>query len=134
MRTITLLLVLGYAITCIGAGLLGILVPHHEMSLLYNLHPTEVPDLNGATLLNQWRFLKAMELGAGLFMMARLGDIMAGGSDRRLFTCIVATGIAARLLAWVMDGRPSLFLIIFLALEILLLAALLIEDRIANAA
>lgn len=129
MRTLTLLLVLGYAATCVCAGLFGIFLPHLEMARLYHLSPAQVPGLDAADLLSQFRFLKAMELGAGLFMFARLGAIMEGGPERRLFAFIVAAGILARLLAWAIDGPPSLLFAGFLAAEFLVLAAVLAEGR-----
>lgn len=127
MRTLTLILTLGYAATCIFAGLLGIVAVPAEMRQLYNLDPYAAPGLRAGDLMGQFSFMKATELGFGLFVLARLGAIVEDESERRIFTIIVAAGLCARLLAWMRYGAPSGLFLFFMALEALLLLALLVE-------
>ena len=134
MRTLTLLLILAYAATCIVAGLSGIFAAPAEMHLLYHFDPRTVPGLETADLMSQFGFIKAMELGLGLFIIARLGPILEGGGERRLFAFIVFAGLLARVIAWLRHGEPSTLFLVFLVVEAVLLLCLLIGGRSEDAA
>lgn len=125
MRTLLIVLTLGYAATCIVAGLLGIFTASAEMERFYHLQPDAMAGLRAADLMGQFGFMKALEFGLGLFIIARLGPILEGGSERSLFALIVAAGLLARTIAWLSYGRPSSFFLLFFALEVAVLAVLL---------
>ena len=99
---------------------------------MIGLDPPSWPADVRATMLNQYRFLKAVELGAGLFCLAFRRDILAGGRPAGVFLAIVALGVAARTTAWIADGRPATLFVIFLVLEIVVLVVVLLHLRQAH--
>ncbi len=83
-------------------------------------------------MLNQYRFLKSVELGAGIFCLAYRADITAGGRASRVFFAIVALGVTARSVAWFLDGHPAVPFVIFLVLEALTFVAVSLHLRLMD--
>ena len=125
MTAATRLLILGYGAMLCVVGLAGIVAAPWELRTIFGLDPAALPDEVRATLLNQYRFLKAVEFGAGVFCLGLRRRILAGGPETRMFVALVAAGVIARSYAWIADGRPATAFIVFLLLEAVVLLAVL---------
>jgi hypothetical protein len=106
---------LGYAAMLVVVGAAGIVSARWEFAAVYGIDPSTWSSDTQATMLNQYRFLKSVELGAGVLCLAY----------RRL-------GVAARSFAWLVDGRPATAFIVFLVLEALVFVAVVLHLRIKN--
>jgi hypothetical protein len=121
-----------YSLMLLVVGFVGIWTARTELERLFHLQPSSwTPDV-AATVLNQYRFLKAVECGSGIFCILFRADIMAGGRHAAVFTAIVSLGIFARSVAWIADGRPHPLFIGFLVLEILVLAVFVLNARVTD--
>jgi hypothetical protein len=83
-------------------------------------------------MLNQYRFLKSVELGAGLFCLAYRSKILAGTRASAVFLAIVGLGVAARGWSWIVDGRPAPLFIAFLVLEACVFAAVALHLSVSH--
>lgn len=124
----------GYSAMLLVVGAAGIATARWELATVFEIDPGSWSHDVQATMLNQYRFLKSVELGAGVFCLAYRADIMAGGRSSRIFLAIVALGVLARVFAWLVDGRPSVLFLIFLALEVLTLVAVALHLRFKDVA
>jgi Domain of unknown function (DUF4345) len=113
-------------------GAAGILTARWEFLAVYGIDPSRWSLDTQATMLNQYRFLKSVELGAGAFCLAYRKSIMDGGRAAAVFLTIVALGVAARTLAWIVDGRPSALFVAFLLLEALVFVVVALHLRYVN--
>ena len=134
MRPVAYFAVVAYGLMLFGVGLVGILTARWELLTVFGVDTNAiVPD--EATFINQYRFLKAVELGAGLFCLMQRRQILDGERIAAWpFMVIVGGGVAARSIAWVADGRPSLLFLGHLALEtiVLVIVALHLRPRHAG--
>jgi hypothetical protein len=89
-------------------GAAGIVSARWEFAAVYGIDPSTWSSDTQATMLNQYRFLKSVELGAGVFCLAYRRAIMDGGRAAAVFLTIVGLGVAARSFAWLSTGvrRP----------------------------
>jgi|GEM_PF-6931829 len=100
-----------YAWVFVLFGAVGALTAHLEPSLLHGLIllPEQRPAMTG--LLNQMRFLRALELGFGLVMLTHRDAFFARAPRRSDINKAVLAGLlaapAARTLSLVMDGPPA---------------------------
>lgn len=118
-----------YALFLVAVGAFGIFFLDWEVATFYGLHDPDFEGVAGATLRNQFRFLKAIELGFGLFGLFYRREIMAGGLAASVFLIGVALGAFARALSWWLDGTPAMAFQIFLWLELLVLVTLWLHVR-----
>jgi hypothetical protein len=132
MRRTATLLVVAYGLMLLCVGTAGVVAARWELGTVFGLDPGGLGE-GDATFLNQYRFLKAVELGAGAFCLMMLRPILDGGAAARAFFVLVAGGVAARSLAWIADGRPSWPFLAFLALEALVLLVFLLHWRQSHA-
>jgi Domain of unknown function (DUF4345) len=121
-----------YSTALVVVGAVGIFTPHWEFPTLYGIDPSGWSHDSQANLLNQYRFLKAVELGAGLFCFANRPSILDGGRASLLFLSFVGLGVFARALAWIADGRPSALFIGFLLFEVLLFVVVALHLRTSD--
>jgi hypothetical protein len=96
----------GYTLMLLGIGSSGMLIAPWELRTIFAVPLDAFSPLAQATLLNQYRFLKAMELAFGLYCLFWRGAIHHPGPANRLFLAGVAAGVAARLGSWLVDGTP----------------------------
>ena len=122
----------GYAAMLVVVGAAGIVSARWEFAAVYGIDPSTWSSDTQATMLNQYRFLKSVELGAGVFCLAYRRAIMDGGRAAAVFLTIVGLGVAARSFAWHVDGRPATAFIVFLVLEALVFVAVVLHLRIKN--
>ncbi|WP_172170441.1 DUF4345 family protein [Paraburkholderia elongata] len=117
MAFITRVFFWGYALMLVGIGVSGTLIAPWELRTVFDLPIDTLAAPAAATLLNQCRFLKAIELSFGLFCVTYRGDIFHIGVAHRLFLIGVFSGVAARFTSWIVDGRPHTAFVAFTVLE-----------------
>ncbi|MBS1614892.1 MAG: DUF4345 family protein [Bacteroidetes bacterium] len=108
----------GYiALVCV-AGLWGaFLNPWFDFRWLFHMEVSQRPDFERINMLSQYRFLRALELGYGMFCVFHSRDIFSKKKINILFLCAMGGGITARLLSLVLDGRSSNWGLAFLSYE-----------------
>lgn len=120
---------LAYAAFLVAAGAIGMFYLHWELVTFYGLGPESFKGADGATLLNQIRFFKAIELTFGIFCLIYRRDIMAGGLACTIFLTGLALGVFARGLSWIFDGTPHPLFIWFLIAEIIVFCVVWLNAR-----
>jgi Domain of unknown function (DUF4345) len=123
---------LGYSAMLVAIGTAGIFTARWELATVFGIDPSMWPAAAVPTMLNQYRFLKSVELGAGLFCLAYRSKILAGTRASAVFLAIVGLGVAARTWSWIVDGRPAALFIVFLALEACVFAAVALHLRTSH--
>jgi hypothetical protein len=98
----------GYVAALLGAGGLGSLFAKTDAKLCEGWLPLEeLPPKTAATVLSQHRFLRAMELGFGLFAFHERERIHTDPAINRLFLSAMGTAIGVRGLGLIHDGKPA---------------------------
>ena len=129
MRILTTILFYGWSGALLVLGGLGVFTGRWEVSTLFKI------DLEGmgleakANLLNQYRFLKAIEFGFGLFCFVFRKEIFRVPRFNRLYVSIVFLGACARALAIALEGWPHWAFIIVTILEFATGFAVVIYSR-----
>ncbi len=99
-----------YAFVFIGLGAAGILGAHLELQPLYGLYLLPEQQDAATNLLNQLRFLRALELGFGLLMLVLTDRFFAGREKRTDVNKAVLAALfavpAARTISLLLDGPP----------------------------
>jgi hypothetical protein len=126
---VALVFFFGYVLTLIVAGAWGIVGARLDMSWLLRVHLGDLPHRAQANLLSQYRFLRAIELGFGLFAVRYWREIFTLRTYNRLFLVTMACGVAARLVSLGADGRPSIWMYAFLGFELVGLASIFVYTR-----
>ena len=129
MRRVALVFFFGYVLTLVVAGAWGVVGATVDMHLLLRLHLGDLPHRAQANLLSQYRFLRAIELGFGLFALRYWRQIFSLRSYNRIFLAVMACGVAARLLSLAADGLPSFWMYIFLGYELVGLTLIVVYTR-----
>lgn len=112
------------------AGLWGAFIyPSLDFNLLFDMDLNHLPEYTQVNLLSQYRFLRAIELGFGLFAIYFLDEIFGRKKFNRLFLIIMASGILARIASWIFDGTPSGLTLFFLFYEAVGWAIIFIYSR-----
>ena len=119
MTALAYLLFYGYVAMLIGVGIVGVFVAEGELTRVFHLALDRVSIIDRSTFLNQYRFLKSAELGAGLFCFVRRNEIFRDPQLSRVFLALVLGGVFARAWSVVRDGRPRSLFLMFMALELL---------------
>jgi Domain of unknown function (DUF4345) len=109
----------GYVGTLILAGVWGVFFARIDMLLLLNVQIDHLPPGAAANLLSQYRFLRAIELGFGLFAFVFRDQIYHVQTYNRIFLSVMAFGVLARMVAIVLDGSPSLLMYLFAIFEVI---------------
>jgi hypothetical protein len=103
----------------IVAGFWGAFIyPEFDYRLLFNLETNDLTDFQRINLLSQYRFLRAIEMGFGVFAILYVKSIFSKKEFNRLFIFIMGAGVLARIMSIVMDGIPSWMMLFFLAFEL----------------
>lgn len=105
------------ALLLIGSS--GVLIASWELSRIFHVPLESMPAVAAATLSNQYRFLKAMELSCGCFSWWWRKEIFSDVRFMRLFLVIVWGGVGGRLLSMIADGVPSAPFLAFIVIEAL---------------
>jgi hypothetical protein len=119
-----------YALSLVCIGAFGMLTLEWELARFYGIDVLSLSGQEGATLLNQFRFLKAIELSFGLYSLAFRRDIMAGGLACTLFLCGLGLGAFARGMSMVLDGWPDAAFVAFFAAEVIIFVFVFLNARL----
>ena len=118
MIRLTRLLTLIYALALTLVGGSGVFIAEWELQHVFALDTAALAPPVAATLLNQYRFLKAIEFAAGVACLIGFERIFAEPPITRLFLLLVGAGAGARVLAIVADGWPKPVFLGFLVVEL----------------
>jgi len=118
VRLLARLFFWGYALMLVGVGASGALMAPWELRTVFDVPLDGFADPVQATLLNQYRFLKAIELAFGIFCLVYRREIFDRTSAHRVFLAGLFAGVAARLGSWLIDGTPKPVFLLFAALEL----------------
>lgn len=100
------------------AGFWGaFLNPVWDFDFLFSLDVKTLSDFERINLLSQYRFLRGLELGFGIFSLYFFKKIFSEIVLHRLFLTIMGLGILARIFSWLFDGNPGLLTKFFLIYE-----------------
>jgi hypothetical protein len=108
----------GYVLMLVGIGTSGTLIAPWELRTVFDVPLAGYPDPVQATLLSQYRFLKAIELAFGIFCLAFRHEIFNLTGAHRVFLAGLFAGVAARLGSWLIDGAPKPVFLLFAVLEL----------------
>jgi hypothetical protein len=129
LRRASLIFFFAYVATVILAGAWGIVGARLDMRILLQLHLVDLPDRAATNLLSQYRFLRAIELGFGLFALTFWRQIYGIEIYNRLFLTTMACGVGARLLSLVVDGVPSVWMYAFAGQELVGVVLIFLATR-----
>ena len=119
MRQMSLFFFYTYVGLVIIAGFWGAFInPYFDFDLLFSLDPHTLTDHVRINLLSQYRFLRALELGFGLFSILFMKKIFNEKTFNVLFLIIMGSGILARVISWMVDGKPNTFSQLFMFYEL----------------
>ena len=119
MKVINYSFYYAYVGVVILAGAWGAFInPAFDHRFLFHLDIHSLPDYNRINMINQYRFLRAIELGFGLFSVIFVRDIFSEKKFNRLFLFIMGSGILARIASIIFDGSPSGLMYFFLIFEV----------------
>jgi hypothetical protein len=103
----------------IVAGFWGAFInPEFDFHLLISLDIDILTNFQRINLLSQYRFLRAIELGFGLFSILFVKSIFSEKKFNRLFIFIMSAGILSRISSLLLDGFPSGLMFFFLGFEL----------------
>ena len=106
MRILNYLLFYGWSGALLVLGGLGVFTGAWELNHIFQIDLTGMGREPIANLLNQYRFLKAIEFGFGLFCFVFRKEIFRSFVFNRLFVSIVFLGASARALSIAIEGWP----------------------------
>lgn len=111
------------------AGAWGIVGARLDQRLLFGFSLDGLEPVTVASLLSQYRFLRAVELGFGLFAFTYRTEIFAVPAYNRLFLTIMTLGVLTRLLSLAVDGLPRPIFYVFLFTEAAGVVAIYVYSR-----
>lgn len=120
----------GYVGTLILAGIWGVFFAQIDILLLLNIQINQLPPVAAANLLSQYRFLRAIEFGFGLFAFVFREQIYFDRIYNRLFLSVMTFGIVARLIATILDGPSALIMYLFALFEIIGIVIIFLSTRL----
>jgi hypothetical protein len=129
LRRASLVFFFVYVASLIVAGAWGMVGARVDMWVLLRLHLNDLPDRTAANLLSQYRFLRAIEIGFGVFALTHWRRIYSIRTYNRLFLSVMAAGVAARLLSLGLDGGPSWWMYLFLGWELVGVVLIFLATR-----
>ena len=91
--------------------------PRLDHLWLFDLDTNTLPEESRINLLSQYRFLRALELGYGLFAIVFTKEIFTQKKFNTLFLLIMFSGVLARVVSLVVEGSPSMLFYFFLFYE-----------------
>jgi hypothetical protein len=109
----------GYVGMLLGIGTSGIFIARWELTTVFRVPLPSSPDIVRATFLNQYRFLKALELGFGAYSALFHHEIFAAASFHSLFLFVLFAAASARVLSMLIDGLPHVAFIAITVLELI---------------
>jgi hypothetical protein len=132
MTRVGRLLFYGYVLLLVVAGLWGAVFAVRDVRLLSGFDPGRLPVEQSAALLSQYRFLRAIELGFGIFALVYRKQVFEVRAVNLAFLTVMGLGIAARVLGFVLDGSPSALMVFFAAYEAVAIVSIFLATRSAR--
>ncbi len=112
------------------AGFWGAFInPHFDFRLLFQLDTMDLEENVRINLLSQYRFLRALELGFGLFSLRFVSQIFHERKFNELYLVIMFSGILARTISLFADGIPGILHLFFLTWEFIGLIIIFLYTR-----
>ena len=103
----------------IVAGFWGAFInPSFDYRLLFHFDINTLPDFSRINMISQYRFLRALELGFGIFSILFVKNIFTEKKFNMLFIFIMSSGVLARICSILFDGLPSGMMLFFLGFEL----------------
>lgn len=119
-----------YVATVLGSGFWGLVGARLDFPILMQQQVGQLSAQGSANVLNQYRFLRGIEAGFGLFAVGYRKQIFTGGSTaNRLFLCAMGLGMLGRVFGWLIDGRPRAIMLVFLFVELIAWACIVATTR-----
>jgi len=106
MKVLAYLLFYSYVIVLILAGAWGVFLAAFDQQLLFHLNVHALAPVTAASLVSQYRFLRAVEFGFGMFSIKYRRQIFTVSACNRLFLATMTLGVVARISSLILDGRP----------------------------
>jgi len=121
-----------FALVVIAWGLSGVFLTDFWLHGALTLHLPAFGPLERGTVVNEFRFLEARELGVGIFALALHREILTSRKHNLTFLAVVFAAPAARLFSCLVDGPPKPLWLAFGASELVMGIALLVLTRSAR--
>jgi hypothetical protein len=119
MKALSWIFFFGYAGSLLVFGGLGTFTAHIDHRLLFHINPSGLPQLAAASILSQYRFLRAIECGFGLFALCFRREIFTQTLLNRVFLGTMFFGVTARFISLVWDGPPYPIFYFFFGSELI---------------
>ena len=129
MKTLNYILFYGWAGALLVLGATGIFTSRWELETIFQINLDAMGAEALGSMLNEYRFLKSIEFGFGLFCFLFRKEIFTIRLFNRLFLAIVFVGVLARALAIAVDGWPHWGLVAVTIFEFLTGVVVMIYSR-----
>jgi hypothetical protein len=104
-----------YVATVVIAGVWGVFGARLDFPVLLGQQVASLDHGAAPNVLSQYRFLRGLEAGFGLFAVTYRRSILSGPTETNgLFLGTMGMGIVGRLVGWAVDGRPRAIMLVFL--------------------
>jgi hypothetical protein len=117
MKLLTDLFFFGYAGLLTVAGGWGVLGARRDHRSLLGVDLSALSPRTAASVLSQYRFLRAIEFGFGVFALVFRREIYTELPFNRVFLAAMLLGVLARIVSLVADGKPRGIFYAFLVSE-----------------
>lgn len=118
MKTISYFFFYSYiGLVCLAGFWGAFFNAHLDFEWLMGIDTMKLDEKARINLLSQYRFLRALELGFGLFAFLFSKEIFQWKKFNRLFLFIMASGIAARVCSLLYEGSPNGMMYFFMIYE-----------------
>lgn len=117
MKLLTEIFFFGYVGLLIVAGGWGVLGARLDQRLLFGLDLSALDRPTSASVVSQYRFLRAIEFGFGLFALLWRHEIFTERSFNQLFLATMTLGVVARVISLLLEGRPRPVFYFFMGSE-----------------
>ena len=129
MRVVTYFFFYTYVGLLILAGAWGVWFATVDTKFLFHMDVKVLEPRSAASVVSQYRFLRAVEFGFGMFAFLFRREIFQRRAFNRLFVGTMAFGVWARVLSLVLDGRPYAAFDFFAGYELVGLILILSYSR-----
>lgn len=119
-----------YAGLALLAGCWGVFGrPEVDFRVLFHLSLRSLTPFSATNLAAQYRFLRAMEFGFGIYCFVFRREIFSDNRFNLLFLATMISGTAGRILSVCEEGIPSLPMCFFLVFELAGIAVISLYSR-----
>ena len=118
-KLVTYVFFFGYVGLLAIAGVWGVFFATVDFEYLLGLSLDNASDQSRADTLSQYRFLRAVEFGAGLIFIIKRRQVFNNLDFNRLFLVFISVGVLARVVSMVAEGSPSPIFYFFFISELI---------------